>query len=119
MNRAERLSIKLAGKNLTVVAGENRCQVCDTKLTLYPKDFVECPHCHKMVCRQCWATAWAAKSFASDHCTHLAENDGLNNANYAQKEKNFNWDWSRIVFAGFLTVLVLGIVLFLLNLFVF
>src|SRR5665213_188839 len=119
MNRVERLPLKIVRKNLTVLAGENRCQVCDTQLTLYPKDFVECPHCHKMVCRQCWTTAWAVKGFSSEKCAHLAENDGLTSNAYTQKERNLNWDWPRIAFAGVLAVLVIGVVLFLLNLFVF
>lgn len=101
------------------IATENRCEVCDTKLTLYPKDYAECPHCHKKVCRQCWTTAWAAKSFSADHCDHLAENDGLNSVNFAQKEKKLNWDWPRIVLAGFIGILVIWALYSLLNLFVF
>jgi hypothetical protein len=111
--------LKSGKRSSSVIAMENRCGICDTKLTLYPKDFAECPHCQKKICRQCWATAWPAKSFASDHCTHLAENDGLNNVNYAQKERNLNWDWPRIALAGVLALIVIGIFLFLLNLFVF
>jgi len=113
------LSNKLSRKNSTVVAGENRCQICDTKLTLYPKDFAECPHCAQKVCRQCWTTAWASKSFSADRCAHLAENDGLTNVSFSQKEKNLNWDLPRIALAGFLAALAIGVVLFALNLFVF
>lgn len=111
------MAIKLAKKNTTIL--ENRCEVCATKLTLYPKDYNECPHCHKMICRQCWSVAWAAKSFSADHCEHLAENDGLSTVNFNQKEKNLTWDWPRIIFVGFLIVLGIGVVLFVLNLFVF
>ncbi len=110
---------KLGKKNSAVVAWENRCQICDTKLTLYPKDFAECPHCHQKVCRQCWTTAWPAKAFSAESCSHLAENDGLSTSAFTKKEKNMNWDWPRIVFVGILTVLAVGVILFLLNLFVF
>ena len=113
------MSNKLSKKNSTVVTGENRCQICDTKLTLYPKDFAECPHCHQKVCRQCWTTAWAAKSFASDQCSHLAENDGLTSVNFTKKEGKINWDWPRIVLVGVLIILVFGVFWFLLNLFFF
>jgi hypothetical protein len=49
----------------------------------------------------------------------LAENDGLSTSAFTKKEKNMNWDWPRIVFVGILTVLAVGVILFLLNLFVF
>jgi hypothetical protein len=49
----------------------------------------------------------------------LAENDGLTSNAYTQKEKSLNWDWPRIAFAGVLALIAIGILLFLLNLFVF
>jgi hypothetical protein len=111
--------LKSGKRSSSVIAMENRCGICDTKLTLYPKDFAECPHCQKKICRQCWTSAWASKGFSSEKCEHLAENDGLNSNAFTQKEKSLNWDWPRIAFAGVLAVIVIGIFLFLLNLFVF
>ncbi len=110
---------RIGKRNAAVIAAENRCEICDTKLTLYPKDFMECPHCHKRVCRQCWDSAWASKSFSGDNCTHLAENDGLDPIAYAKKEKNINWDLPRLIFVGGMAVLVIGAVFLLLNYFVF
>jgi DNA-directed RNA polymerase subunit RPC12/RpoP len=111
--------LKLAKKNTAMIDLVNRCAICDTKLTLYPKDFAACPHCQRKVCRQCWSGAWAGKAFSSDSCTHLAENDGLSVTAFVQKDRQVNWDWTRLIFAGLLMVLAVGIVLFLLNLFAF
>jgi hypothetical protein len=111
--------LKSGKRSSAMVPMENRCGVCDTKLTLYPKDFAECPHCQKKVCRQCWSGAWAAKAFSSEKCAHMIENDGLTSNAFTQKENNVYWDWPRIAFAGVLTVLAAGVILFLLNLFVF
>lgn len=110
---------KLVKKSPGVIAQENRCEVCDTKLTLYPKDFMECPHCHKRVCRQCWDAAWASKDFSAENCAHLAENDGLDPIAFTKKERNLNWDWPRIAAAALLAILAGGLILFLFNLFVF
>jgi hypothetical protein len=110
---------KSVRKTTAVVALENRCEICVTKLTLYPKDYMECPHCHKKVCRQCWDGAWATKSFSAENCTHLAENDGLDPVAYSRKEGNVNWDWPRLAFLGLGAVLALVAIFFLLNLFVF
>jgi hypothetical protein len=114
-----RPSLSKSIRKTAVVAEENRCEICSTKLTLYPKDYMECPHCHKKVCRQCWDNAWASKSFSAENCTHLTESDGLDPVAYAQKERNVNLDWPRMVFIGVGALAVLGGVLFLLNLLVF
>jgi hypothetical protein len=110
---------KLIKKNSAFIALDNRCQICDTKLTLYPKDFMECPHCHKKVCRQCWTVAWPSKTFSQENCSHLGQKDLLSTATFAQKEKNINWDWPRIIFASVLVILAIGVFMFLLNFFVF
>ena len=110
---------RLAKKNMSVLAMESRCGICDTKLTLYPKDYMECPHCRRKVCRQCWEDAWASKSFSGDNCTHLAENDGLDPVAFVHKEKNMNWDWPRVALIGLVIVVAAGVLIFALNLLVF
>ncbi len=106
-------------KDSTLIDVANRCEICNTTLTLYPKDFSPCPHCQKKVCRQCWSGSWAAKAFAAEACSHLAENDGIMVNAFAPKNNSLNWDWPRILFAGLLVILAVGIVLFLLSLFAF
>lgn len=105
-------------KESIVISDPNRCEVCGTKLTLYPKSFAPCPHCQKRVCRRCWDSSWASKAFAQDQCSHLQENDGriLNNVEGAGR---LPWDWYRIL-AALVVVALLSILLyFVLNIFVF
>ncbi len=111
--------LKLSKRNSTLIDLVNRCGICDTKLTLYPKDYAQCPHCQKKVCRQCWSAAWAGKAFGSGSCSHLAENDGMTVTAFVQKDRQLNWDWPRLIFAGALVILAVGIFFFLLNLFAF
>jgi len=113
------LSVKVSRKNLTEVDAENRCQICDNKLTFYPKDFIECPHCLKKVCRPCWATAWDLKSFSANQCAHLTQKDEFINVPYAKKEKNINWDWPRIALVGFFSISVLCFLYFVFSFLVF
>jgi hypothetical protein len=110
---------KAAKKNSTFVSGLQRCEVCETTLTLYPRDFAPCPHCHKRICRQCWGEVWPTKTFAADACAHLAENDGLAMSSVTSKGRGFQWDWQRIIFTLALGALAVGTLIFLFNLFIF
>jgi len=110
---------KAAKKNSAFVTGLQRCEICGTTLTLYPRDFTACPHCHKRVCRQCWGEIWATKIFATDACTHMAENDGMAISSVTSKKKGLHWDWQRIIFVLILGALALGTLIFLFNLFIF
>jgi hypothetical protein len=106
-------------KEAAFVGVSQRCDICDTVLTLYPKDFAPCPHCRKNVCRQCWGGSWAGKAFAAEACSHMAENDGLTMTPVEESRKGLHLDWQRAVFALVLGGLAVGILIFLLNLFVF
>jgi hypothetical protein len=110
---------KAPKKNSTFVSGLQRCEICETTLTLYPRDFTQCPHCHKRVCRQCWGEVWATKTFAADACGHLTENDGLAMSSVTSKGRAFQWDWQRIIFTLALGALAVGTLVFLFNLFIF
>ena len=94
-----------------------RCGICDTTLTLYPKDFAACPHCQRVVCRQCWGGSWAGKSFASDKCSHLTEEEGKAIAPVGESNQKFQLDWPRAVFILILAALVFGIGYFFWTLF--
>ncbi|HVZ80625.1 MAG TPA: hypothetical protein VHE12_07480 [bacterium] len=105
-------------KESVVISDPNRCEICGTKLTLYPKSYAPCPRCQKRVCRRCWDASWASKSFASDQCSHMQENDGQT-LNPVEGGFRFQWDWYRIL-ASLVVVALLAILLyFVLNLFVF
>jgi ribosomal protein S14 len=96
-----------------------RCEICGTTLTLYPKDFMPCPHCHRKVCRQCWAGAWSAKSFSGEDCSHIPEEEGRNVMAVSGIRKGMRWDWQRAVFVAILVVLMAGILYFLFTFFIF
>lgn len=108
---------KLGKKESSFIDDPQRCEICETTLTLYPKDFAACPHCHRSVCRQCWGGVWANKAFTAENCAHIVENDGRNMEPVGEGRKKFNWDWPRIVFAVVLSALAAGIILFLFSLF--
>jgi hypothetical protein len=109
---------KMSKKDSNFIDDPQRCEVCGTTLTLYPKDFAACPHCHRKVCRQCWGPAvWGAKSFAAESCSHVAENDGQSMQAAGEPRKGLNWDWPRILFILVLGVLVAGVLFFLYTLF--
>ena len=96
-----------------------RCEICGTTLTLYPKDFAPCPHCHQRICRQCWGPAWPTKAFTPEVCAHMAENEGLTMNPVQEKSQFLQWDWQKAVFALGLGLLAVVTVYFLINLFVF
>ncbi len=106
-------------RNSASINDPQRCAICATTLTLYPKDFLPCPHCHKSICRQCWGETWEKKTFAGDACAHLSQNDGLTVSNIEQNQKSLDWDWYKLALAAGLVILAGAIVLFLLNLFAF
>lgn len=108
---------KSNGKNSTLIDDPQRCEVCNTTLTLYPKDFAPCPHCQKRICRQCWGPAWAAKSFSADACSHIAVSDTLRASSVTQGAKKIDWDWAKIGLAGAVVLLFIIIFIFLFNLF--
>ncbi len=105
-------------KKNTLIDDPQRCQICGTQLTLYPKDFAACPHCQRMVCRQCWAGVWATKSFAAEACGHMAENDGMATSPVGQRRGGFSWDWQKALFVSFLGALAIGTAWFLIYLFI-
>lgn len=96
-----------------------RCDICSTTLTLYPKVFALCPHCHRKVCRLCWGDAWAEKAFTAEACAHILENSGLNTNRMGEKRRGIQWDWQKAVFIAALALLGFGTLVFLFNLFVF
>lgn len=114
------MGVKNGKKDSAFIDDPQRCEVCGTTLTLYPKDFAPCPHCRKTVCRQCWGAVWSAKSFAAESCAHIAENDGrtLASAGVGENRGQWDWDWPRILFAVGLAALAIGILVVLFNLFV-
>ena len=108
------------GKKESAFVGDTkRCGICGTSLTLYPKDFAPCPHCGRVVCRQCWGAVWVTKAFAAENCSHIAENDGRTMTAVGEPRKAMNWDWPRLLFGLLLGALAIGIVFFLFNLFIF
>jgi len=111
--------VKPGKKESAFIDDPQRCAVCNTNLTLYPKDFAPCPHCQFRICRQCWGPVWASKSFTADACAHMAENDGLTMSPIVEKGPGINWDWHKALFIAALGVLAIGTVVFLFNLFVF
>ena len=106
-------------KKSSLIDDPQRCEICDTTLTLYPKDFAACPHCQRRVCRQCWGSVWPTKAFAAEACGHLAENDGITMAAIAQGKRTFTWDWQKTLFITGLGLLAAGTLTFLFNLFIF
>jgi ribosomal protein S14 len=110
---------KLLKKDSVFVGDLQRCEICGTNLTLYPKDFALCPHCQRNICRQCWGGVWAAKSFTTDACAHLAQNDGLTMSSVGGGKDGFHLDLPRVVFMIVLVALAIATLFFLLNLFVF
>ena len=110
---------KLNKKDSTLIDDPQRCEVCGTTLTLYPKDFAPCPHCQRKVCRQCWGPPWLNKSFAAENCSHMMENDGLTLNPVEESRRGFSLDWHRAVFVLVLGALAIGILFFVLNLFIF
>ena len=63
--------------------------------------------------------AWATKTFATDACSHLTENDGLAMSSMAGKNRGLQWDWQRVIFTLVLAALAIGTLIFLFNLFIF
>ncbi len=110
---------KLNKKESTFIDDPQRCEVCNTTLTLYPKDFASCPHCQRNICRQCWGAPWSTKAFAAEACSHVVSNDGLTLNPVEESNRGFQLDWPRVIFALILGALAIGILFFLLNLFVF
>jgi len=106
-------------KDSAFIDGSQRCDICGTTLTLYPKDFAACPHCQRAVCRQCWGGVWPTKAFAAENCSHTTENDGLTLNPVEESRRGFKLDWQRALFALVLGGLAIGILFFLLNLFIF
>ena len=104
-------------KDSAFIDDPQRCEICNTTLTLYPKDFAPCPHCHRKVCRHCWGGVWATKSFAAEACGHLLENDGRAMTGVGEAGKRMDWDWPRTLFALVLGGLAAGILVFLYYLF--
>lgn len=106
-------------KEAAFVGDVKRCGICETSLTLYPKDFAPCPHCGRVVCRQCWGAVWSAKAFSAESCSHITENDGRTITSVGESSRGWNWDWQRLLFGLALGALALGILFFLFNLFIF
>lgn len=104
-------------KDSTLINERNRCDICATQLTLYPKSFAPCPSCQKKVCRRCWDGAWAEKAFLTEKCNHLLANEGQT-LHSVEGGARFQWDWQRAVFALVLVALTAGVLYFFLNLFV-
>jgi ribosomal protein S14 len=109
--------IKNGKKDSNLIDGSQRCEICGTTLTLYPKDFTACPHCHRQVCRQCWGDVWAGKSFAAESCSHITENDGRTMSSVGDVRKRLDWDWPKALIVLVLGGLAIGILFFLFNLF--
>jgi hypothetical protein len=105
-------------KKNSLIDDPQRCEICNTSLTLYPKDFAACPHCQRRICRQCWGSVWASKAFAAEACAHMAENDGMTMSSMAQKGWMSDWDWQKALFIAALGILAIGTVVFLFNLFI-
>jgi hypothetical protein len=105
-------------RNSAFIDDPQRCEICSTTLTLYPKDFAPCPHCQRSICRQCWGAVWSTKNFPAEACAHLMENDGLTITPVGEKKQGFSWDWQKIIFITALIVLAVGTAVFLFNLFV-
>jgi len=105
-------------KEAAFIDDPQRCVICNTNLTLYPKDFAPCPHCQKRVCRQCWGQAWISKSFTADACAHISVNDGLTMAPIVEKQ-GFTLDWPKAIVIAVLGALAIGTIILIFNLFVF
>lgn len=109
--------VKNGKKDSAFIDDPQRCEVCDTILTLYPRDFAPCPHCQKKICRQCWGGVWANKAFTAENCAHLGEKDGIAMGRVGEVGKKLAWDWPRALFALVLGGLAVGILVFLYYLF--
>jgi hypothetical protein len=110
---------KLNKKESTFIDDPLRCEVCNTSLTLYPKDFAPCPHCQRKICRQCWGGSWPSKAFAAESCSHAGTNDGLTLNPVEESNRGFRMDWPRAILILGLVALAVGIIYIVLNLFVF
>jgi hypothetical protein len=105
-------------KNPGFIDDPNRCQVCTTNLTLYPKSFATCPHCQKVVCRRCWGDQFSKKPYPADSCAHQIEETNIERSPLASsRQGQVKWDWFRAGFAAILILLALGILFFLWNIF--
>ena len=105
-------------KDSALIDDPQRCEVCGTQITLYPKDFAPCPHCHKRICRKCWSGTWVSKNFTAEACAHLTESDGLAMSSMGATKASINWDWQKALLAVILVALTAGILVFLFNLFI-
>jgi len=110
---------KIIKKNSGFISDPQRCEVCETVLTLYPHNFADCPHCGQRICRSCWEGTWAAKSFSAEKCLHLTLNDAAPGLVPVVKNRGIHWDWHKAIFIGLLGIAAVSIVLFLMNFFVF
>lgn len=109
---------KMNKKESTTIDDPQRCEICSTILTLYPKDFAPCPHCHRKVCRQCWGAVWATKAFTEENCSHIKENDGrMAPVGVSEGRKAFNLDWPRAVVVLVIAAVAAGVLFLLYNLF--
>ncbi len=105
-------------KKNPLIDDAKRCAICNTNLTLYPKDFASCPHCQHSVCRQCWAGVWPTKAFTAEACAHMSENDGMAMSPMTDKSRNLQLDWHKAIFITVLTLLAAGSIWYLFYLFV-
>jgi hypothetical protein len=106
------------GKSSAFINDPQRCEVCNTTLTLYPRDFTPCPHCQRSICRQCWGNAWASKSFSAEACSHFSASDTLRGSeSIVRGTASPDLDWVKIGLAGAMILLALVTFLFLFNLF--
>jgi hypothetical protein len=111
---------KASPKPPVMIQDPQRCDICDTTLTLYPPGAKECPHCHRKVCRLCWGEAWMEKKFSAENCAHRNENENPGGmAPVAERVKRPEWDWQKTLFVGLLAVLAIISLIFLWNLFIF
>ncbi len=110
---------KLTSKTSASINDPQRCEICDTTLTLYPLGFKECPHCLKKVCRSCWRESWVEKRFPTDRCAHRQEGENLGVAPMGEKVQNIEWDWQKTIAIGVVALLAIVVLVFLWNLFVF
>ena len=104
-------------KESSFINDPKRCGICDTTLTLYPKDFTACPHCQKVVCRLCWGAAWSEKSFSAEKCSHRLEEEERAISPVGESKQKFQLDWPRALFIFILAALASGILYFFWTLF--
>ncbi len=104
-------------KNPGFIDDPNRCQVCTTNLTLYPKSFATCPHCQKVVCRRCWGEAFNKKPYPVESCGHQQDENNIERSPLSSQRGPIKWDWFRLGFGAVLVLLTLGILFFLWTIF--